>query len=143
MAGSNLSQEIKTHAVFVAFDAHRSDSGTPTSLDVTMSSVFKVRSELLTSIGHLPPAVQRKKHSTTIRRHRDRWVCPRVQDLIVDPPIMSKRSIANYFQEAKHRSLRVMHGDLKYRSCAVIREPLMSDKTQKNTLRSLACFDSF
>lgn len=134
MADSQLTQEMKRHAVIVALHAQHSDVEIARFLKVARSFVHKVRKELEASAGQVSPVAKRKKHSQRSDRVRTPQFVQQVQDMIDAHPETSIRGIARDLQVSEGTIRTVVHEDIRYQSYVRRKGQFMSAKTQEQRL---------
>lgn len=129
---SNLTQEMKRHAVLVALAANHGDSEIADFLNVARSFVFRIRKQLLVSGGNVSSAAKRKKYSPRSDIVRKVEFVQQVQGIINENPSKSMRAIANQLLVSESTIRRVVHEDIRYKSYVMRRGQFMSDKNREN-----------
>lgn len=132
MAQSNITQEMKRHAVIVSIAAGHTNSEIAAFLNVARSFVYKVRRELVDARGNVASTSQRKQHSRRSDSIRTSEFINAIQSAIDESPGKSMRALAKDFQVDEATIRRVVHEDLRYKSYVIRRGQFMSQKTREN-----------
>lgn len=114
MEASNLTQEMKRHAVVIALAANRSDSEIASFLKVTRSFVLKVRNELEASGEDASPVPKQKKHSKQSDNIRTAELVQQVQDIINQDPKKSSKAIAKQLKVTESTVRHIVSKEVKY-----------------------------
>ena len=134
MADTQLTQEMKRHAVIVALKAEHSDLEISRFLKVARSFVYKVRKELEAKNGNVSPVSKCKKHSKRSDITRTLEFIQQVQQTIDDNPRKSMTSLAKEFHVSEGTIRKVVHEDIRYKSFVMRKGQFMSEKTKENRL---------
>jgi DDE superfamily endonuclease len=134
MSGSNITQQMKRHAVLVALSANHNDSEIATFLNVSRSFVCKIRNKVIVSDGDVQIVAERKKHSQRFDTIRKDDFVRKVDDIITVNRSKSIRAIAREINVSESTVRRVVHDDIKYKSYVMRRGHFMSAKNRENRL---------